>query len=48
MLRVNPEHPNDCDKLQRTPLHWASKRGYDNIVSILLDYEAEVSPKDHL
>jgi ankyrin repeat protein len=38
MIRVNPDLANDCDKLQMTPLHWASKRGYDNIVLILLDY----------
>lgn len=44
---MNPNLVNDSDKLLRTPLHWATKRGYDKIVNILVDYGADVTLKDY-
>jgi len=38
---------NDCDKLMRTPLHWACKRGYEKVAAILVDYGAETGEKDY-
>jgi ankyrin repeat protein len=29
-----------------TALHWAALRGYDDIVRLLLEYEADVEVKD--
>lgn len=41
LLRENPELVNDRDKLQRTPLHIATKRSSLNMVTILLDFSAD-------
>ena len=32
--------------MHETPLHWAAKRGYEKIISILIKYEADVFAKD--
>lgn len=45
-LRGNGELANDRDKLQRTPLHWAARRGYDKVVEMLVDFGAEVQVVD--
>ena len=47
-LRLNSDLCNDRDKLNRTPIHWACRRGYDQLVQILVDYGADVSVKDSL
>ena len=41
MLRVNPDLVNDIDDMKRTPLHFATKRGFNIVVDILLDHGAD-------
>jgi ankyrin repeat protein len=47
-IKENPKVVNSQDKLMRTPLHWACKRGYDQVVEILVDFGADVTIKDHI
>ena len=37
---------NEVDSIGRTPLHWAAKGGYLNVVQLLLDYRANATMKD--
>ncbi|XP_066264256.1 serine/threonine-protein phosphatase 6 regulatory ankyrin repeat subunit A-like [Branchiostoma lanceolatum] len=39
-------NPNAADRWQRTPLHWAARRGHHGIVSALLTAGADVSVRD--
>ena len=48
MLKYKNSLVNETDKLKRTPLHWACKRGYDKIVEILVDFGADVTKVDYL
>jgi ankyrin repeat protein len=34
------------DQLYQTPLHWAAKRGYHEMVELLLRHDAKVAAKD--
>eukprot|EP00347_Sterkiella_histriomuscorum_P008877 403343404 len=45
-MKQDKKYANDLDNLQRTPLMWAVKRGYDKMVGILLDYGANITIKD--
>ena len=41
LLKKNSNLVNSCDNLKQTPLHWAAKRGNNDIIKLLLDHGAE-------
>ncbi|TNN11435.1 Phosphatidate phosphatase LPIN3 isoform 1 [Schistosoma japonicum] len=46
LLSVNCNEVNSLDKNEMTPLHWASDRGFSDMVSTLIKYNANVNSKD--
>ena len=45
ILDNRPELANSSDSYGRRPLHYAAQRGHKEIVSLLLDYKADVNVK---
>lgn len=48
MLSINPYHVFDFDFYNMTALHWACKKGYKDIVELLLSYHSDVDGVDIL
>ncbi|KAH8850731.1 Acyl-CoA-binding domain-containing protein 6 [Schistosoma japonicum] len=46
LLSVNCNEVNSLDKNEMTPLHWASDRGFSDMVSTLIKYNANINSKD--
>ncbi|TGZ61787.1 hypothetical protein CRM22_007793 [Opisthorchis felineus] len=46
ILRDSPNVVNVTDSAMMTPLHWASDRGYTEIISTLLAHSADVNARD--
>ena len=45
---MNSDLCNDRDKLQRSPIHWVCRRGYEQLAYVLVDYGADITIKDTL
>ncbi|CAH8460315.1 unnamed protein product [Schistosoma turkestanicum] len=46
LLSVNSNEVHSVDKNGMTPLHWASDRGFSDLVSTLIKYNANINVKD--
>ena len=44
---INVLHIFEYDYFRQTPYHWAAKRGYNQILSILLDYGNHINQLDN-
>lgn len=45
-LKNNPDLVDDIDRMQRSPMHWATQRGFEKMLEILIDYGGDVFLKD--